>query len=170
MAEEKNYKTIYADGNLAPQIDYVPQVEVEPAFRPKVIDGKKKNPFAIKRDVGYNILLIGFIVFFIGICVIYLKSTFLLVVVQTEVNQLKGQLEKVRTDNSIIEQNINNTIDLNKAYDIAVNKLKMRLPEKNEIHYVVRKAESYTVKLNQKSESKSNSSFMQFILFILKDW
>lgn len=166
---EKDKNQFYTEGNLAPQIDYTPDYDAEPSFQPEIIDGRKKA-VAIRVNRGYTILLFLVIVLFIAVCVIYLKSEFSLIASRNEADQLKVELQKIQMENSRLEQVIHKTINLEKTYEIAVNKLNMRLPEKHEIHYVYRKAESYTIKLNQRSYSQENNNLKQFIAFILKDW
>ncbi len=163
---EKEY---YVQGNLVSEASYLPERYEENFFQPEVIEGTKKT-VAIKVNKGYTILLFLSIVLFIGICAIYLKSAFSLIAVQAEVDRLKANLQTIRTQNDLLEQQINKTVNLEKTYEFAVNELKMRLPQKHEIHYITRKAGSYTVKLNQQTYSEQNNNLKQFILFILKDW
>ena len=110
------------------------------------------------------------IVLFITLCAVYLKSTFSLIAVQAEVNRLKADLEQIRVQNAQLEYRINETVDLEKTYEVAVGRLNMRLPEKHEVHYITRRASSYTLKLNQLTYSEKNNNLPQFIQFILKDW
>ena len=156
-------------GSLASQIDYLPDILDESGFQPQVIKNTKKA-VAIKVNRGYTILLFLTIVLFIGLCVIYLKSAFSLIAVQAEVNRLKNDLQQIKVQNAQLEYKINETVDLEKTYEIAVSRLHMRLPEKDEVHYITRRAGSYTLKLNQPTYSKQNNNLKQFILFILKDW
>ncbi|MDO4765537.1 MAG: hypothetical protein Q4A29_05715 [Eubacteriales bacterium] len=166
ILKQKNY----VEGNLASQIEYLPDWYEDEGFQPRVIESTKKA-VAIKVDRGYTILLFISIVLLIAFCAFYLKSTFSLVRVQNEANQLKNELQSIRFQNDQLEHTIQKTVDLEKTYDIAINKLNMRLPEKHEIHYITRKANSYTVKLNQRSYSEKNNNLKQFIVFIfMKDW
>ena len=166
--EKQNYYT-QTQGSLASQIDYLPKFLDKPGFQPLVIDSPKKT-VAIKVNKGYTILLFLTIVLCIALCTIYLKSAFSLIAVQAEVNRLKSELERMRVQNAQLEYQINETVDLEKTYDIAVGRLNMRLPEKDEVHYITRRAGSYTLKLNQATYSEQNNNIRQFILFILKDW
>ena len=165
----RDQKEYYSQGNLAPRIDYLSDLFEDDGFQPKVIEGTKKT-VAIKVKKGYTILLFLVIVLFIAVCAVYLKSAFTLIAVQAEANRLKSELQVIRTQNAQLEHRIHETVDLEKTYDIAVNRLKMRLPEKKEIHYITRKAGSYTLKLNQRTYSEKNNNLKQFIIFILKDW
>ncbi|RRD96162.1 hypothetical protein EII17_01280 [Clostridiales bacterium COT073_COT-073] len=166
---QKKTNEYYSQGNLAPQIDYLSDYFELEGFQPQVIEGTKK-PVAIKVKKGYTVLLFLVIALFIAVCAVYLKSSFSLIAVQAEANRLKAELQSVRIQNAQIEHRIHETVDLEKTYEIAVNRLKMRQPEKHEIHYIKRKAGSYTLKLNQRSYSEKNNNLKQFIIFILKDW
>ncbi len=166
--EKQNYYT-HTQGSLASRIDYLPDLWDGPGFQPQVIENPKKT-VAIKANKGYTILLFLTIVLCIALCAIYLKSAFSLIAVQAEVNRLKSELEQMRVQNAQLEYRINETVDLEKTYDVAVGRLSMRLPEKHEVHYITRKAGSYTLKLNQATYSEQNNNVRQFILFILKDW
>ncbi len=167
--EQQNYYRQYTQGSLASRIDYLPDLLDEPGFRPQVVESPKKT-VAIKVNKGYTILLFLTIVLFITLCAVYLKSTFSLIAVQAEVNRLKADLEQIRVQNAQLEYRINETVDLEKTYEVAVGRLNMRLPEKHEVHYITRRASSYTLKLNQLTYSEKNNNLPQFIQFILKDW
>ena len=167
--EKQNYYMRTTQGSLASRIDYLPDLLDEPGFQPEVLDGPKKG-VAIKVNKGYTILLFLTVVLCIALCAVYLKSSFSLIAVQAEVNRLKSDLERIKVQNAQLAYQINDTVDLEKTYEIAVGRLNMRLPEKEEIHYITRKAGSYTLKLNQETYSEKNNNIRQFIAFILKDW
>lgn len=161
-------RSYYSQGNLAPKVDHLPKFDGDQGFRPRVIDGQKD--LAIGVNKGYTRLLFLSIILFIAICSIYLKASFSLVAVQAEANRLKVELEKIRVENVQMEHRIQETVDLEKTYDVAVNRLNMRLPEQGEIHYINRQADSYTIKLNPRTYSEQNNNLKQFIIFIFKDW
>lgn len=168
MAAKEFRKSIYLQDNLAPKIDVLPEEEQIIGFKPQVIEGRNKVAIHVKK--GYTILLFSVILLFIAVCSIYLKSAFSLVALQKEANLLKSEWQLMKMQNAQLEAKIHETVDLEKIYEIAIHKLQMRLPKKEEIHYITRKSESYTIKLNSKNRKMKRNSLVQFAEFIMKDW
>ena len=128
-----------------------------------------------KRQISTDSLnrLCTFVVAFViiatlGICVTYLETQLNINRLNSEIDQVKTEISKVRNENNQLEQDLDGMVNLDQIYEEATTRLGMRLPGPNEVFYISYEPVSYTTKYKQIEKKSENVTMGQVLGHIFK--
>ena len=127
-----NYDT---QGNLALKAKTKNTGKEKGIINKKTVTVQKANRFASSFGIGFTLIICTTIFIVLKYLINYISLTALSLQKTKEITKLTTQLAVMTQENNILEENINNGIDYDYMYDVAIDELGMIYPHKSQIIY-----------------------------------
>ena len=123
---------------------------------------KKENTLNKKKTSPLFVILCAF--YIVAIVSTLLVKTAITTERRAELTAIKNEYSEIVNNNKKMEVDINSQIDLRKVEDIAIAKLNMNQPRKNQIVYISTEPKDYgEVKAENGNEKKNQNIFASLI-------